>query len=421
MPLNVLINGAGICGPALATLLLRSDPAHDVTVVERSPALRTGGQQIDLRHQGIPIVRKLGLLDKVKARTLSERGLALVDAQGRQKAFLGKNDSGKGQQAFVSEYEIMRGDLQDVLFQESVDIGARARDEGKGGGVRYAVGKYATEYKQDDAGVDVVFSDGSTGRYDLVVGADGQSSRTRRMIFGDEEGRAAFKSFGLWVAFYDVPRTEVDDDVARVFVLPSRTVSTRTAGRPVTQVYLGIMHEIEKLKDSPNKSIDEQKAIWKSLFESLAWQHDRLVVDGITNTESFYVAEQGQVKMNTWHKGRVVLMGDAGYGPSNGMGTTASLVGAYVLAGELARHGDNIELALQSHERVLQPFIDAAQKSPLGAPDVLYPKSDWGIWFLQTLLGVVTKLKIDQIANRLLPEDKGGWQVPEYPELNLES
>ncbi|KAK9415824.1 putative FAD-binding domain-containing protein [Seiridium unicorne] len=420
MPLKILINGAGICGPALTIFLLRSDPNHDITVVERSDDLRTTGQQIDIRAQGIPLMRKLGLLKKIRERTVTELGLALVDAKDRTQALLAVNDSGKGQQAFTSEFEIMRGDAVNVLYEESLEVSKKARSEGKGGGVKYQFGKYATELSQDENGVDVVFSDGSTGRYDLVVGCDGQGSRTRRMVWGEEVSQGTFKSLGAYVAFFSIPK-DGEQNVGKLFHLPEyRIVFTRTGNRPVSQVCMGTLNVTDELKESVNMTVDEQKMVWKRLYNDCAWQRDRLL-DGLDKTDDFYMSHIGQVKMESWSKGRVVLAGDAGYCPSSftGQGSTASLVGSYILAGELAKHGENITAALESYDKVLRPYIDEMQKLIPGTPNFLYPKTEWGIWGLQTFVWVITSLKIDKAINMLLPEGKGGLVIPEYPELNL--
>ncbi|KAI0129845.1 hypothetical protein BJ170DRAFT_289965 [Xylariales sp. AK1849] len=428
MPLKILISGSGICGPALAAFLLRSNPDHDVTVVERFPSLRTGGQQIDLRAQGIPVMKKLGLLETIKSRSVAEDGMAFVDATGKIKAFMGKNDSGTGQQGLTSEYEIMRGDLVDVLYQESLDVAKRA---GKEGNLRYEFGKYVTELRQDGDGVDVIFSSGETGRYDLVVGADGQGSRTRRMAFGEKAAAEACKPVStLYQAFFSIPRTEVDDAIGKRYQMTKhRCVSTRTGDRAVTrggdrsvtQAYFNTLADDKDLKESMTKSVDVQKAAWKKLFyDDCGWQRERLF-EGLANTDDFYSHQLVQIKMDTWSKERVVLLGDAGYCPSpaTGMGTSASLVGAYVLAGELARHDGDVPAALESYDNVLRPFVDKVQKIPPGFPNILYPKAELGIWCLQTALWAVTSLKIDKALNMLLPEDKGGWKIPEYPELKL--
>ncbi|TGJ77566.1 hypothetical protein E0Z10_g10707, partial [Xylaria hypoxylon] len=163
MPLKILIIGAGVCGPAFATLLRRADPslsAYEITIIERASKLRETGLQIDLRAQGIPIMRKLGLLDAVTRRAVPESGLAFVDPQGRSFASFGKNDSGHGVQAATSEYEIMRGDLVDVFYRSSLGLSVDDDEDGKvpditsnvasSGNVRYEFGVTVTELSQHD-------------------------------------------------------------------------------------------------------------------------------------------------------------------------------------------------------------------------------------------------------------------------------
>ncbi|KZL83411.1 oxidoreductase [Colletotrichum incanum] len=165
MPLKVLISGAGVAGPALATFLLHANLSHNITIIDRSLALRRGGQQIDLQGQGIPVMNKLGLLDAIRARAVNENGIAFVDARSRrQLAVFGKNDSGPGRQAFTSEYEIMRGDLVDVLLcSASSKEGCKARGAG---GFKYVFDTYATAIKQLGDGVKVTFSEGQTEKFD---------------------------------------------------------------------------------------------------------------------------------------------------------------------------------------------------------------------------------------------------------------
>ncbi|KAK8054585.1 FAD/NAD(P)-binding domain-containing protein [Apiospora phragmitis] len=427
MPLDILIVGAGVCGPALATLLLRADPAaFRLTVVERCAALRTGGQQID----GIPVVRKMGLLDAVRNVVVHEKGMAFVDKHGNQKFQFGVNDTGKGQQGFTSEYEIMRGDLVRVLYDASLEASEDAKKQG-GSGVTYEFGVSVDNISQKedgDGGVDVTFSDGRQRHFDLVVGADGQGSRTRRQAWGDEQGRAAFRTLHSYAAYFTIPRDDKEDsDVAIIHHLSGRRmIAFRANGRPETQCYL-ICNEPAQaplLRDATgytHKSVDEQKQIWRELYaDTDAWCRER-VFDGLEKTEDFYAHEAGQVKLDSWSRGRVALLGDAGYCPSpvSGCGTTASLVGAYVLAGELARHRDDVAAALDGYDRVLRPFVDEVQSLPPGAPTVVTPQTDWGIWFLHSLGRFITTFRIDKLALSLMPADKGGIPLPEYPELKL--
>ena len=436
MPLNILVVGAGCCGPAFATLLLRADPSHQITVIERAPELRTGGQQIDLRSQGIPVMHKLGLLEKAKAARVPEAGIAFVDDTGRQRAVFGLNTSGQGQQALTSEYEIMRGDLVHILYEASLEAGeAAARATGGIGGVEYRFGTTITALTQndDDNSVEVTFASGEKARYNLVVGADGQGSRTRRLLFGEADGRAAFNSLRCFVAYYSIPPGEGDSDLAQVCNLPgSRTVCLRSNGRPVTQCYLTLHNaDSEKMRHLVKSQgpADDLKEAWAALFDDVKWATRDRVMAGLRASTDFYAQEIGQVQPETWHRGRVVLLGDAGYCPSpiTGCGSTAALVGAYVLAGELATRGRgrdaadvDIPAALAAYEDVLRPFVAEVQRLPPGAPDWAAPNRAWGITLFHAVLGTISTLGLDQLANRLLPANKGGWDLPEYPELHLE-
>lgn len=431
MPLNILVVGAGCCGPAFATLLLRADPSHRITVIERAAAMRTTGQQIDLRAQGIPVMRKLGLLDKAKEVCVPEAGIAFVDTDGRQRAVFAANTSGQGQQALTSEYEIMRGDLVNILYDASLEAGeAAARATGGTGGIEYRFSTTIAALTQNEDGqdVEVTFASGQKARYDLVVGADGQGSRTRRLLFGEADGQAAFHSLRAFVAYFSIPPAEGDSDLAQLCHLPgSRTVTLRANGRPVTQCYL-TLHNADREKmgylAKPQGSMDTLKEAWATLFDDATWTTRDRVLAGLRDATDFYAQEIGQVQTGAWYRGRVVLVGDAGFCPSpfTGYGSTAALVGAYVLAGELAacggRAGD-LPAALAAYERVLRPFIAEAQRLPPGAPDWAAPKRPWGITLLYIIVGTISTLGIYQLANRLLPADKGGWHLPEYPELHL--
>lgn len=441
-PTKILINGAGIAGPALAALLLRSSRAYRITIVERAATLRTGGQQIDLRAQGIDVVRHMGLLSAVQERCVHERGIAFVDRAGRSRAVLGVNDSGHGQQGLTSQYEIMRADLVQVMYRESLAAAAVARKGEDTGGaaaaaaaeaaLKYEFGKYATHIEHHDGGgggeVHVAFSDGSDGRFDLVVGADGQGSRIRRLMFGEEANRAAFRSLEVFNAFFNIPldlAAEGDRHLAKIYHAPGkRALYTRTGDRNITQAALSTMQPSRELRDAMmEKTVDmagseSQKAAWANLFSDAGWQADRLL-KGMKITDDFYSFISGQVKLDKWHKGRVVLLGDAGYCPSpnTGMGTTCALVGAYILAGELVKHGKDIETALQRYEEVARPFISEAQKLPPGMPRLWFRDTRLGVWIFHFLLATVTRLKIDKLLFRLMPEAKGGLEIPPYPEM----
>jgi 2-polyprenyl-6-methoxyphenol hydroxylase-like FAD-dependent oxidoreductase len=152
MARSVLISGAGIAGPATAFWMHRH--GFDVTVVESAPAPRPGGQTVDLRGAGRTVVERMGLMDAVRERCLHQEGIAYVDATGRHLAEMTVADLGGD--GIVSELEILRGDLAQVLSDATPDV-------------EYLFGTRVTGL--DDRRV--TFADGTVREFDLVVGADG--------------------------------------------------------------------------------------------------------------------------------------------------------------------------------------------------------------------------------------------------------
>jgi 2-polyprenyl-6-methoxyphenol hydroxylase-like FAD-dependent oxidoreductase len=434
-PLNILIVGAGVCGPTLALLLQRSNPKHAITVIERSPSLRTGGQQVDLKAQGVPIMRRLGLLGTLKDYCVKESGMELVDNNGKSLMQFGVTKAEEKGRTFelTSESEFMRGDFVRMMYDSSLqDRKALEAREEREGGLTYEFGKTVTALEQSSETVTVTFSSGETKDYDLVVAADGQGSRTRQFAFGEETSREAFKTLNIFAAYFNIPRLPSEDSLARIYFAPrSRMVLTRTGDRPVTQVYFFLLKEMqqaEKMRSVNKMPLEQQKEAWSKIYADAGWDCPRFL-QGMEKVEDFYATEIGQVKMpeQQLHKGRVVLLGDAGYCPSafTGMGTTLSLIGAYVLAGELARHGHNVDAALAAYDETMkQPIAECQELSRLAKGDVSYPTSEWGLWATNSVLWGMSALRVDKLLGWIagfMPEGKQKrWQLPEYPELGLE-
>ena len=418
MPLNILIIGAGVGGPITAWVMLRANPDHQITIIERSTSLRATGQQIDLRAQGIPLIRKMGLLDAIRKICVPERGIEFIGRDGKIKARIEMNDTGTGNQSLTSEFEIMRGDMVELLYDLSIKESEKARGKGS---IKYEFGKTAETITQNEKGVDITFSDGAKGQYDLVIGADGQGSRTRDQIFGKEVSAAGFKSFGYCSAFYSIPPKD-DGLYARIHHTPGRLTLTRPSKPDLTGVYLMSVLNQDELQAAMKQPVEKQKEVWAKLYKDWGWQEDRMI-EGMKNTPDFYSYTVGQMKLKNYVKGRVALLGDAAYVPSpaSGMGTTCAIVGAYVLAGELTRHGDDVPGALRRYEELMRPLVVEAQKLFPGFPGVAIPKTSLGITLLHLVLAFVTTFKIDKLLNHILPENNGGWVIPDYPELKFDS
>ncbi|EED17138.1 monooxygenase, putative [Talaromyces stipitatus ATCC 10500] len=395
--LKVLICGGGCAGPALAYWL--SKCGHQVVVVERFPSLRASGAQIDLRAQGIEIVKRMGLLDVIRTKLVDEVGFSFVDSQGRVKATIMANKSGKGAQSLTSEFEIMRGDLVRVLYDATKD------------NVKYVFGKKVEYHEQDEQQVMVYFSDGSSDYFDLLVGADGQGSRIRQAILTPPNTNP-YKRLGVHIAYYFVPRTQDDTDTSHMYhCAGGRVIMRRSHNQEQSQVYLFLRDGSEELQSLSKAPLEQQKEFWSQRFADAGWQAPRFLGD-IKTTDNFYCQEVVQVRINSWYKGRVVLLGDAAHcaSPFSGMGTTGGFVGAYVLAGEINRHRDDLAQAFANYEEKLRPFVNELQKmSPTGVR-LFAPETQWAIRWLCIL-------RIPDLLARISSDEKGGWKLPDYPEL----
>ncbi|KAF7553433.1 hypothetical protein G7046_g7105 [Stylonectria norvegica] len=387
-PLKILICGGGCAGPALAFWLARN--GHQVVVVERFPVLRASGAQIDLREQGIETVKRMGLLDAVRTKLVDEEGLSFVDSHGNIKGTIMANKSGKGAQSLTSEYEIMRGDV-------TVD-----------------------RFEQDENRVLAYFSDGSNDTFDLLVGADGQGSRIRKAIL-PPDAPEPYRRLGIYMAYWFVPRIAADNNIRKSYLSPGgRWIMHRTHSSTEGQAYFILRDDSPETSSMPRSSVETQKDFWTQKFRGAGWQTDRFL-EAMQTTENFYCQEVVQVKTERWSKGRVVLLGDAAHCPSpfSGMGTTASFVGAYVLAGEICRNPDDLPLAFANYDEKLRPFVNEVQKLNIKLLRLAIPQKQWAISLIHFVVWLLCLLRIPDLISRFSSEERGGWKLPDYPEMKL--
>lgn len=400
--LRILVAGGGIAGQALAFWLTRG--GHQVTVVERFPALRASGAQVDLRGQGIEAVERMGLLGTVRSQLVDEAGVAFVDSRGKPKATIMANTSGTGRQSLTSEYEIMRGDLVRILHDATKDD------------AEYVFGKSVDGFDQDEHHVTAHFSDGTSGEYDLLIGADGQGSRTRRALL--PEGFDPYWRVSIHMAYWFVPRIASDSNIRDTYMVPGgRQIMRRSHNATETQVYFVMREESAEASASHRAPVEQQQKFWADRFRDAGWQTDRFIA-GMKTSPFFYSQEIVQVRTDTWSKGRVVLAGDAAHcaSPYSGMGISGGLVGAYVLAGEINRHANDLPTALVNYDSVLRPFVDKIQAEV--NPRLLrvgMPMSKHAISAFQTATALACRLRIPELTARFAKEDRGGdWQFPAY-------
>lgn len=366
---RVLVAGASIAGPALAHWLRRR--GAEVTVVERAPGLRPGGQAVDARGVAKEVIRRMGLDAEVRAARTRTAGAYTVDVDGKVlETFRADDHDGDG---YISEIEILRGDLSRVLHDDTRD------------GVEYIFGDRIAELTQDADGVDVVFEGGDRRRFALVIGADGLYSGLRAMVFGPHE--RFVRHLGHALAFYTVPNE---------FELDRWLIDYQTAGRsaglrPIqdaTQA-MALFSFVAPDLDVDYRDIAAQKRLLREQMTGMGWLTPRILAH-LDDTPDFYLDQVAQVVMDRWSSGRVGLLGDAAFSssPYSGQGTGLALVGAYILAGELAAADWNPDAGFAAYEQRMRPFVEANQEigrlhahsRDLPEPDAgPSPEPDWDL------------------------------------------
>jgi len=356
---TVLISGAGIAGPVLAFWLTKS--GYRVTIVEVADGIRPGGQTVDLRGAGGDVVNRMGLIDQMRQRSLDQRGVAWIKADGSRRAEMPVTAfNGNG---LVSKLEILRGDLVDVLYQATKEQ------------TEYRFSTRIEELSQNGDAVMATLSDGSTLSADLVVGCDGPHSAVRRLVFGPEE--QFVKPLGGYNAWFTAPDTVGLDGWYLMYQAPGLNASMRPSHDPAL-CKAGLAFRSQPIAYD-RRNADEQRALLATYFAGAGWQCDALLSAAQT-ADDFYFDAFVQVHMPAISQGRVTLAGDAGYcaSPLSGMGTSLALVGAYVLAGELGPaesvDAQRVQSALARYEAVMRPYIDRCQDLPNGIDGYL-PKS----------------------------------------------
>ncbi len=340
---SVLISGASIAGPALAFWL--DHYGFDVTVVERAPTIRTGGYPIDVRGTAIDVVERMGLLPQIRAAHIASRAMTFVD---RASMVIGS----------VPIYEAICSDTERDVELPRGTLTTLLHDATRNGNIDYCFNDSIDTLRDDGKGVDIGFASGRQARYDIVIGADGLHSRTRRLVFGPE---APFNhSLGFCFNLFSMPNDKGLSHGGVVHAEPGRTAAI-WAVQDSPRVFGFLAFATDEAPVSTSRDAEEQIRRTRAAFAGMGWEVPRLL-DAMAQADDLYFDSVSQIRMPHWSKGRVALVGDAAFAPSfrSGQGTSLALVGAYVLAGELATRDDPQD-AFAAYERIARPFVEANQ------------------------------------------------------------
>jgi len=353
---NILISGASIAGPALAFWLQRY--GFQPTTVERAPIVRPGGYAVDFRGASVRVLERMGLLAEVERMQTRIGTITIVDRDNKRVASM--------PDGFTSgELEILRGDLAAILHQATCE-----RTE-------YIFDDSIAAIEESDTEIDVLFERGQRRRFDLVVGADGLHSKVRSLAFGDEANFVRY--MGYYVSIFTIPNYLNLEHSGFYYGTLGKKVGIFSGGDR-REAQASFFFATEPL-EYDRRDTDQQKRILYHHFAHDAWEIPHLL-EMMKAAPDFYFDSVSQVKMDRWSAGRSVLLGDAAYcaSPLSGMGTGMAVVGAYVLAGELAEADGNYALAFQRYESLMRDFVKRCQGIADGGTDWFVPRTRFRLW-----------------------------------------
>lgn len=395
---TVLISGGGIAGPALAFWLHAA--GFDTTLVERAPALRSGGFVIDFWGLGYELAERMGLAERIERVGYHMRELRIVNDRGTRIAGFGTavfRELTGGR--FVT---LRRSELSGLLFEQI------------SGSTETIFGDEIAALDERADSVRVRFKKAAERSFDFVIGADGLHSKVRSLVFGPQ--RRFECQLGYGVAAFDVqgyrPR---DEDVYVIYSEPGRMLG-RFAMRDDRTLFLFVFARDPAASTTPD--LGSQKALLRELYGSGRWECPQILTE-LDRADDLYFDRVDQIKMSAWSRGRIALTGDAAFCVSlmAGQGSALAMIAAYVMAGELARAGDRYEQAFANYEARLRTYLAMKQKGAERFSSAFAPKTRWGMFLRNEVIKATAISGVARLA--FGREMTDSLDLPDYAWPNL--
>jgi 2-polyprenyl-6-methoxyphenol hydroxylase-like FAD-dependent oxidoreductase len=374
--MKVVISGAGVAGLTAAYWLQRY--GVEPLIVERAPSLVVGGYKIDVRGAALEVVRRMGLYDAISDASTDMQGAVLVDKDGNE---LGRMTGDEFGHRAGDDLEIVRGALCRILQSAAPDVETL-----------YA--QTVSAIDQSDNGVRVTLSGGEIREVDVVVGADGLHSNVRALVFGEES--QFLRDLEMYLCVFsvtnhlDLDRTEMQYSergrVAAIWATRDDVNAKATFGFASRGQHVDLRDRAA------------QEALIRSAYEGVGWEVPRWL-DEMPAASDYYFDVAAQIELPSWSSGRVTLAGDAGYcaSPMSGQGSSLAILGAYVLAGELAAAAGDHVAAGAEYDRIMRPYVDANQALGQTSAAVMTSEDD----ALSDLTGEMVESLIDATTERI--------------------
>lgn len=356
---RVIVVGAGIAGLAAALRLHRA--GWRVLVIERAPDRRSSGYMLNLTGGGYDAVERLGLLPELSQRDLGVFTSILVREDGTPKLTVPSAvvEAAVGPRAL----SVFRGDLESVLYEAVADT------------AEFRFGTTVQAVEQDRDGVTVTLADGATERADLLIGADGLHSGVRGLVFGpDDEHRV---DMGHMVGAFPLHRIPegLAEGSGTTFIGVGRTAAIVNLGPGRSSAFFTYRGDASDAGHGPVRAL-------VSAFGDLDGNVPAALEQLRDDPSSAYFDSVSQIVMDSWSRGRVVLLGDAAWCVTlfAGFGAALALAGADRLGEALEHHGEDVEAALAEWESALRPEVRKRQALARRGMAQFAPTSKAQIW-----------------------------------------
>jgi 2-polyprenyl-6-methoxyphenol hydroxylase-like FAD-dependent oxidoreductase len=385
---RIAISGAGVAGAALAYWLHRT--GHTPIMIEQAPEFRNGGYMIDFWGVGYQVAKRMGIEDAVRAAGYQIEWLRSVGSRGETKADV---DVDVFRRMIGDDFtSLPRGDLAAAIYTTIEDK------------VETIFGESIATVDERGDGVGLTFESSAPRDFDLLIGADGLHSNVRSLVFGPERNFERY--LGCKVAACIVGGYRPRDDLAYVtYSSPGRQLA-RFALRDDRTMFLFIF------RDRHNNTDVAPKDQLRSEFGDVGWEC-RDFLTALDEVDDLYFDVVSQIRMDTWSRDRVLLIGDAAGCISllGGEGTGLAITEAYVLAGELAGAGADYGRAFDAYQALLRPFIKAKQAGAVRYIPFFATRTRFGLWFRNVAMRMANFAPLPTLFAGSIRDD---FTLPEY-------
>jgi len=374
--MRVLICGGGIAGLTLAYWLHQYDIPS--VVIEQASAIRRDGYAIDFFGTGYDVAERMGLIERLQSQQIYMDYIVYVNKSGKQVA---KLDIDLMRSIMRGQYMgLMHWTLEEALYAALV------------GKVEVKFGQSLTRIVPGPDTVEVTFTDGTTGSFDLLVGADGVHSLTRTLIFGPEQQYGRF--LGYTVASYPLPDRYDIGHSWKMYVEPGRLAGAYCSNHE-GEIFSFFLYQTAGREHLPR---EQRVPRLRQVFAGMGWITPQLLS---AIPENIFMDAVIQIQMPAWHQGRVALVGDACGCPTliSGQGASLAMGGAYLLARSLHETA-GYEEAFCRYEQQMQPHTRAQQKNARSFAKTFLPGSLPSILMQQIMLKVLLQQAFSGLLGR---------------------